>query len=522
MSAHYLQTDKLIPIRLPEICAPRAELLKCFDRAAGKRYIYVNAPGGFGKTVSTLLWIQKSGYVPIWLSLDKYDNTPSTFFRFLCTALFSAMPQKESLTGIILEPSFNDSPVEYTIDILSRFSFDARKYALVLDDFYFITNEEILKSMIYILSRLPISITVIFLSRSECQYFPSFHRTHRDYSHYALDTEKNFAEFRLVFFTMLGKYYNIIESGVRAGILYEKNLLKESLSLVSRDPETDSDELVFLSKVHTASCLFSMGREEEAARCRDDIKKFLETRNLLYLLPVFSAYEAKLKLMNGDRTAASAWLENYFISDSQDMELHKIYLYFTTARAYIVLGEYKKAQALCERIKALSCDFGRLLDSIEASVLLIILAWITGKKKDAVLMLRSALAGSEQYHFVRVFADEGKAILPVISRLMKQSDEDGEQAPDHKYLHEVYQAAYSMSKRHKGIVCVPGKTIKLSRQQKYILELLAKGFKNAEIVEMTGLSINTIRSHTKVAYQKLEVNSVYDAVLRARELELID
>lgn len=836
MSAHHLQTDKLIPIRLPEICAPRAELLKCFDRAAGKRYIYVNAPGGFGKTVSTLLWIQKSGYVPIWLSLDKYDNTPSTFFRFLCTALFSAMPQKESLTGIILEPSFNDSPVEYTIDILSRFSFDARKYALVLDDFYFITNEEILKSMIYILSRLPISITVIFLSRSElprflkpldesgrvafigaselafrsdeirrlfsgygrfitrneadgilsltegwpiavgalalsgkitadhkidtdflydyieaqiwskfdeklrtfllktsivdeftlklaerltgmpdagqildslcsdnvfisrqddkyryhhmfldflrkearkeeaagcqdlylaaagyyfeegmyfnalryyirtddkkdtaaalchfwngtgksaaelsrisfinelpedhlernpylyigcawyalffgnsgnffyhldkiyehigdiiseyrmfvesmlflftidprytfsqqiarlpstsavqvseqsvpksqCQYFPSFHRTHRDYSHYALDTEKNFAEFRLVFFTMLGKYYNIIESGVRAGILYEKNLLKESLSLVSRDPETDSDELVFLSKVHTASCLFSMGREEEAARCRDDIKKFLETRNLLYLLPVFSAYEAKLKLMNGDRTAASAWLENYFISDSQDMELHKIYLYFTTARAYIVLGEYKKAQALCERIKALSCDFGRLLDSIEASVLLIILAWITGKKKDAVLMLRSALAGSEQYHFVRVFADEGKAILPVISRLMKQSDEDGEQAPDHKYLHEVYQAAYSMSKRHKGIVCVPGKTIKLSRQQKYILELLAKGFKNAEIVEMTGLSINTIRSHTKVAYQKLEVNSVYDAVLRARELELID
>jgi len=51
---------------------------------------------------------------------------------------------------------------------------------------------------------------------------------------------------------------------------------------------------------------------------------------------------------------------------------------------------------------------------------------------------------------------------------------------------------------------------------------LAKGYKNAEIVEMTGLSINTVRSHTKVAYQKLEVNNVYDAVLRARELELID
>ncbi len=836
MNAQSLQTDKLVPIKLPEICAPRVELLKCFDKAAGKRCIYVNAPGGFGKTVSTLLWIQKSGCVPIWLGLDKYDNTPSTFFRFLCTALFSVMPQNESLMKIIMEPSFNDSPVEYTIDILSRFSFDSRKYALVFDDFYFITNEEILKSMIYILNRLPLSITVIILSRNElprffapldesgkfafigaselafksdeirgffsgygrfitkgeaekvlsltegwaiavsalalsgkitanhkiagdflydyiktqiwdrfdhnlrllliktsivdeftlklaerltqmpdtrqildslcsdnifisrqndkyryhhmfldflrteakkekaadssdlyqaaaeyyleegmyfnalryyvktddrkgtaaalyhfwngtgksaselsrisfinelpadflernpylyigcawyalffsnagnfffhldklyehikviisgypmfvesmlflftidprytftqqmsrlpagdgvpvdeqsvpksqCQYFPTFHRTHRDYSHYAMDTEKHFAEFRLVFFMMLGKYYPVIESGVRAGILYEKNQLKESLSLVSPDPATDSDELVFLSKVHTASCLFAMGKEEEAARCRDDIKSFLDTRNLLYLHPVYSAYEAKIKLLNGDRAAASAWLGNYFVNDGQGMELYKIYLYFTTARAYIVLGEYKKAQSLCERIKALSSDFGRLLDSIEASVLLIIVTWITGKKQDAVLLLQSALAEAEPYHFVRVFADEGKAILPIISRLLKKSSVEGTSSPDHKYIHEVYQAAYGLSKRYKGIVSVPGKPIKLSKQQKHVLELLAKGFKNAEIVEMTGLSINTIRSHTKIVYQKLEVNTVFDAVLRARELELIE
>lgn len=836
MSTQALQTDKMVPIRLPEICAPRLDLLKSFDRAADKRCIYISAPGGFGKTVSALLWIQKSGLVPIWLGLDKYDNTPSTFFRFLCTALFSVMPQNENLTKIILEPSFNDSPVEYTIDILSRFSFDNRKYALVLDDFYFITNEEIQKSMIYILNRLPLSITVVFLSRSElprffapldekdkiafigvtelsfssdeirlffsaygrsitkeeaeevlkltggwaiavsalalsgkitadhkiagellydyiktqiwskfdqqlrlflmktsivdeftlklcerltqmpdarhllnslcshnvfisqhndryryhhmfldflrleaekeatggfnelyqtaaayyfeegmvfdalryyvktddregtatalyhfwngtgksaselsrisfinelpesylehnpylyigcawyalffsntnhffhyldklyahiediiseyrmfvgnmlflftidprytfsqqmsrlaaggtvsvdersvprsqCQYFPTFHRTHRDYSHYALDTEKHFAEFRLVFFMMLGNHYPIIESGVRAGLLYEKNRLKESLSLVCSDPATDSDELVFLSKVHIASCLFAMGKEEESARCRDDIRKFLKMKNLLYLHPVFSAYEMRIKLLKGDKSAASAWLENYFVSDGQDMELHRIYLQFTTARAYIVLGEYKKAQLLCERIKALSSDFGRLLDSIEATVLLIILAWVTGKKQDAVLLLQSVLAEAEPYGFVRVFADEGKAILPIISRLMKKLNVTGVSVPGHKFVYEIYQAAYSLSKRHKGITCASGKPIKLSKQQKYILELLAKGYKNAEIVEITGLSINTIRSHTKIVYQKLEVNTLYDAVLRARELELIE
>jgi LuxR family maltose regulon positive regulatory protein len=55
-----------------------------------------------------------------------------------------------------------------------------------------------------------------------------------------------------------------------------------------------------------------------------------------------------------------------------------------------------------------------------------------------------------------------------------------------------------------------------------VLELLAKGYRNAEIVEITNLSINTVRYHTKIVYQKLDVNNAKDAVLRARDLGLID
>lgn len=836
MNLKTMQTDKHIPIKLPEICAPRLELLKLFDKASEKRFIYIHAPGGCGKTVSTLLWIQKSGYTPIWLGLDAYDNTPAAFYRFLCSSLISVIPQNEGLSNIIMDSAFNDSPVEYTIEFLSRFSLDDRKYTLVFDDFYFITNEEILKSLIYILKRFPLSITVIILSRNElpvyflplsesdkvayinaselsfksdeirrffssygrfitvdeaerafsltegwaiavsalalsgkitaehkldgglldeyikaqiwnrfdqdlrhflyktsvvdefsvrlceqltqnsdaehilnmlcdgnmfisrqndtyryhhlflnflrreaeketaisftrlyhtaadyylndgkyfdalryyvktrnnkgtatalynylnrtgksnselsriafinelpaafleqnpylyiscawyalfygnssnffynmdklyehiddiiqeysmflesmlflftidyrysfmqqiarlpqdeqitvsedsvpksqCQYFPFFHRTHRDYSHYALNTEELFSEFRLVFYKMLGNYYQIIESGVRAGILYEKNQLKESLSLVNANPDTDSDELIFLSKLHMASCLFAMGKEEESACCRKEINTFLEEKNLLYMHPVFSAYETKIKLADGDRYTAAAWLDNYFINDNPSTELYKIFLNFTTVRAYIVLGEYKKAELLCERIIALSNDFGRLLDGIEATVLFIILKWITGKKSEAVDLLIDTLLIAQPYNFIRVFADEGKSILPVLIKVRKIISTREDRVPDYKYVYEIYQAAYERSKKHKGIASAHGRPIKLSKQQKLVLELLAQGYKNADIVEMTGLSLNTIRSHTKVVYQKLDVNSAMDAVLRARELELIE
>ncbi len=837
MNLQGLQTDKLVPIELPEICAPRLELLGRFDKASAKRCIYVGAPAGCGKTVSTLLWIRKSGCTPIWLGLDVYDNTPAAFYRFFCTALFSVIPQEENLSRIIMDPAFSNSPVEYTIEVVSRFSFAGERYVLVLDDFHFITNEEILKSLIYILKRLPLSVTVIFLSRSElprffaplaengkvtfidaselafksdeirrffsshgqviteeeaeqvfsltegwaiavnalalsgnitadqklkdglldkyietqiwnkfdedlrlflirtsvvdefsiklckqltqnskakqvldmlcngnmfisrhddkyryhhvfldflrmeaaketaigyevlyqkaadyyfdkgdyfnalryfvraedrkgtatalhhfwkytgkssseiakvaflkelpeavleqnpylyigCAWyallfsdvkkfffyldklyeriqdiagehkmfmenvlflftvdprysfvqqlsrlqtggaltlenfnipkslnhnFPFFHRTYRDYSHYALNTEERFAEFRHTFFMMLGSDYPIIEAGVRSGLLYEKNRLKEAFSLVTPNPATDSVELKFLSKMHIASCLFALGREEDSARCRAKIKVFLEKENLFHLLPVFSAYETKIKLLDGDKAAAAAWLDNYFVNETQDIKLHKLFLHFTTVRAYMVLGEFKKAQLLCERIIALSRDFGRLLDRIEATTLLIILTWMTDKKKEAAVLLQATLADTEPYHFIRVFADEGKAILPVLKKLIKKSGLENEATPGYKYMQEVYLAAYAQAKRHKGITCASAqKPLRLSKQQKYILELLAKGYKNAEIVELTGLSINTIRTHTKTAYQKLEVGTAMDAVLRARELELIE
>ena len=74
-----LKIDKQMPVSLPEICAPRPELLQTFDKAAKNQYIYVHAPAGYGKTISTLLWLKKSGRKVIWISLDPYDNTPVLF-----------------------------------------------------------------------------------------------------------------------------------------------------------------------------------------------------------------------------------------------------------------------------------------------------------------------------------------------------------------------------------------------------------------------------------------------------------
>ncbi len=351
--------------------------------------------------------------------------------------------------------------------------------------------------------------------------FPFLHRTFRDFSYYALEREKPAEDFQQMFSLVAGNDHPIIEAGLRAGLLYERNRLKESLSQVTPNPKTKSPELIFLSRLHIASCLFAMGKMEDAARCKSDIKAFVESENLLYLYPAFLAYETKTKLLDGDRAAAAEWLGNDFVNEALDLVRHKLYINFITVRAYIVLGQFQKAALLCEKLSAIFFNFGRLIEEMEASVLLSIITWMTDKKQEAVALLQTVLIRAEPYRLIRVFADEGKAILPILKRLQKNLEATS--TPGYKYVREVYLAAYAQSKKHKGIACATEyKPVKLSKQQKYILEFLAKGYKNAEIVVLTGLSINTIRSHTRAVYQKLEVGTAMDAVLRARELELID
>jgi len=838
MNPQKYRTEKLVPINLPEICAPRAQLMDVYRKASEKRCIYIHAPAGCGKTVSTLLWLRESEYKTIWIGLDTYDNTLAGFYRIFCMALFSAVPQEENLAELIKAPEFSASPVEYAIEILSLLSFEDCTYALVFDDFHLITNKEIIKSLIYVLKRLPLSVTILILSRNElseafyqyeesgkiacigadeqafkgdeirrhfasfgrfltereaeevyaltegwaiavsalamsgdfypgeksptnplrkyikaqiwdkldrdlrifmlqtaivdkfsaelcrqitenpesqqillqllgenmflsrreteyryhnlfldflreelleepemdlqvlyqraanyyfnsgdffnalcfyikcncgkgiadalyyfmkfnvqsssemsklhfinklsaetleqnpCLYvgcawcallfddaeelyfysdrlydriydivrenkalleislfvytadqrytfmeqlarlqaaavpldvdpgnipktishnMPYFHRTYRDYSHYALNTEAHFAEFSLVFSSLLGSEYAIIESGIRAGLLYDQNRIQDALSMLVENPATVSSELIFLSRMQIASCLYAAGRDREADRCRKEIAALLKTKRLLYLLPVFSAYETKLRLLDGDRKAAEEWLESYFITESYYPELQKIFLHFTTVRAYIVLGEHEKARLLCERLWKLCTDYHRLLDAAEAAVLLAVILRLTGSEAEASALLQKTLSDMEPYCYIRVFADEGKAILPILKKLIRKADMGhGTAMPGSAYLKTVYLSVYEQSKRYKGITSDIGrKPVKLSTQQKHMIELLAKGYKNAEIVELTGLSINTVRYHTKLAYQKLDASNAKDAILRAKELSLI-
>lgn len=62
----------------------------------------------------------------------------------------------------------------------------------------------------------------------------------------------------------------------------------------------------------------------------------------------------------------------------------------------------------------------------------------------------------------------------------------------------------------------------LSEREQQVLEMVAKGFMQAEIAEIIGVSINTVSTYIKRIYKKLAVNSRTSAVHRANALGLIN
>ena len=864
-----------LPVSLPHVCAPREELLRVFEQRAERQTVYIHAPAGYGKTVSTLLWLKNSGRMFAWLFLDEYDNVLSLFYRSLCQSLLTVAQsgwedgaqaqQNSELLQLISSPVFSASPVENTIELISMLSWHKGKYALVLDDLHNITNEEILKSLPYVLKRLPPFVNALLLSRTappdalqavadkdktgfitsqELRFSPEeirryfmnhgqmvsleraidihaytdgwaiilnamtlpggqalsykenmptledffekniwssfdedtrlflmrtslvdsftlelcelltgnensaevlsgllrgninltrigqeyhYHRlfleflrekasksaldismlykeateyylskndvlTGRRYAvksgdvdamvkaYSAINKFKNLSldeyaeqgslalrdfppesfldklpflylqvmfvswlngnaerflsyfdklyallpymarefpqfvertvinsilDFRIKFadyarhvkslpavtyqheidqtsniaiqmpFLHRGSRdcYELVNAdvrervvdegfrellpydcdnlflGIEAGLYLEQNRLDEAREVLLCSEGLLNDKVSFdlgwATYIMLAEAALRKGDRKGYEQYKARAKEYFEGRQAFYYNKNFLAYEARALLWDGDVDAARSWMGRYFVSEGEWGVLYKYYQNFTTVRAYIVLGKSAEALAALQELGALARDFDRPLDGAEADVLTAIVEWETGKRIEARDRLYRLLVDLLPYRFIRVVANEGKSVLPILSAVIKKlGSEMGSEAAGgeaarseaaggegqgetggealYRFAREVYVVAYESSKRFRGLTYgLQLKTVKLSPRQTLVLELLSKGHSNAEIIRITGLSINTIREHTRIAYKKLEVTTALDAVVRARELGLL-
>jgi len=360
--------------------------------------------------------------------------------------------------------------------------------------------------------------------------FPFFHRSHRDYSDFADAPEELAPAYISALNTIYGDVVLFFTIGLECGIFYEQNKLRQAkekaVTLLSRLDKDLHTEFIFSAYMHLAAIEFAGNDEESAWNAIHKAQTVVE-RDGLYLLKNLNAMIVIYKLYKGARNAAKEWLARNTEDDNGELKFYEIYQTIASIRARIVLGEFASALVIMSKLEELVTDYRRPLDQMEIHILRAIILWNEKQRTDAAASMEKAILLAQPYGFTRIFADEGAAVIPILQKLYNRLSRKPEQSDAAVFVRNTLFVANESAKIFPGLINKhesnpDKKPVKLSKQQMRMLLFLASGKNNRQICEETGLKLNTVKAHLFILYEKLDVNTATDAVLKAYQLGILE
>ncbi len=167
-----LETKLYVP-RSRRGLVPRPRLSERLDRGTESKLTLVSAPAGFGKTTLLAEWLAAGPARPAgerlvaWLSLDRSDNDPASFWTYVIAALRTvASGVGESALPLLQAP--HPPPIETVLTaLLNDLGAVAADIVLVLDDYHVIDAGDVQDGMAFLLDHLPPRLHVVIASRAD-------------------------------------------------------------------------------------------------------------------------------------------------------------------------------------------------------------------------------------------------------------------------------------------------------------------------------------------------------------------
>jgi LuxR family maltose regulon positive regulatory protein len=306
-------------------------------------------------------------------------------------------------------------------------------------------------------------------------------------------------------------------------LLYEWNKLGAALHQVTEGISLATVEgntaILLHAYVMLARLRQALGDSEGALATIQDALQIVQGRAAALHIAEAEAHRARLWLAQNNVEAAARWAGDSGLSVDDGVEYGRELEHITLARVLIAQGRHSRsdpalheAGRLLERLSRAAQSAGRMGSAIEILALQALAFHTQGHTGKALIPLERALSLAEPEDYVRVFVDEGAPMAELLHHAASRGF-----MPDYVGgLLMAFGDSTAPAPRETPMLAEP-----LSKREIEVLQFLAVRLSSREIADELSISVNTVRTHIRNIYNKLDVHSRTQAVERARELGLV-
>ncbi|MCL2839706.1 MAG: LuxR C-terminal-related transcriptional regulator [Defluviitaleaceae bacterium] len=452
----------------------------------------------------------------------------------------------ERLLPIIKHPEVVATAEKYPrlIYLIAWFTFaegDVENAVLYMDSFYarcpervysvfFMNLFDFRKSLIQIINGISEQLTKPEYTTPKWSlsfHMPLVHRGQTDFSDMVIsDASENFN----VLMTKVGSWLFRDETqmqvnSILAGLYYEQGQLerahKYALESITEMRNHFTSEAKFCAMSIFVYVLDSIEESEEATAVIESISKMIEEDRAYHLSNNFNALIIRRKFTKGCKVIAENWIKKQSIDSPT---LWSMYADFTTCRAFITTGKYDSALVLLRKILKIANAYNRVLDIIEAQVLMATAYWIKKRRfqNEAFECLENAARAAHPYGYVQIFTNEGSVLASMLYKLKKRIElRGGEDEQLISFIKMLYLETRDSISDKLINESEKQASLKFTDKQKEVIALLCEGKSYKEITNTLGIKSEALRSRIVLIYSKLEVSNAIDAVSKTKAIGLL-
>lgn len=270
---------------------------------------------------------------------------------------------------------------------------------------------------------------------------------------------------------------------------------------------------------------YAMGQDQEAQQTLHQLQQIENKKPLIFLVatPHSAALWADHHIRMGEVNKVESWLSTAYIDPIQDEENRQQFVQqeerLILARALWFTRRFDAASAHAQIIVKHSLQQGNKAHYLRARFISVACLLANHQEHTAEKLFTDTINNLQELELMHLFREQLQQYPHVVSLAVN--------IPMAPYLHavvaEILAANPASGIRHAAalpehrLLTVEG----LSSRELEVLQAVSDGLSNPEIADRLVISINTVKTHLQKIYEKFQVKSRTQALLKAQQMDLI-